>query len=158
LLAEQVHKALDKCNALLAIGVSPFGQHAKEQRKGHALVNYTEHEDVDVRLPELPVGAVDGQFDLVAFGQQGEDEPGHQVAVQGETGHETLDTPERGIRSRGVVEGIGQLVEGHGAYLAKRANEKRDQLYPCQVELSFEMCVENCCQFIIFNASIGFLH
>jgi len=130
---EQAYKTLDKGYTFRAVGVAPFGQHGKEQGKGDPLIYHAQHEDVDVRPPELPVGAIDCQLHLVAFGQKREHQLCHQIRVERETGHETLDAPEGGIGGSGMVEGIGQLVEGNGTHLAERAYEKRDQLYPCQI-------------------------
>jgi len=39
--AEQADEALDKRDALRAVGVAPFGRHGKEQRKGRSPVYHT---------------------------------------------------------------------------------------------------------------------
>lgn len=70
----------------------------------------------------------------------------------------SLDAPQGGTRTGGDVDGIGQLFEGDSARLAESTYKVGHQPYPCQIDLSPEMCIEYCRQFIIFNASIGCPH
>ena len=67
--SEQADVALQQRYPLLGVGVPFLRQHAEHQWVGHAVMHYGKHEDVDVRLTELPVGPVDGQLQRSFYGK-----------------------------------------------------------------------------------------
>jgi len=156
--AEQAYKTLYRRNAFRAVGVAPLVRHGEQQREGHAPVSHPEHEYIDIVPPELPVRAVYGKYEPFPLRQQGEHRPCDKVAVHGERGDETLDAPERRIGRGRMVEGVGRFRKADPAHFAERTDEVGDKLDPCQVQLSLEMCIQYCRQFVIFSASIGFPH
>jgi hypothetical protein len=65
--SEEPYKTFDQVYSFLAVGVPPLVEHGKEQWKHHPLIDRPQHEDIDVRFPELPIGAVDGQLYLITL-------------------------------------------------------------------------------------------
>ena len=80
--SEQADVALQQRYPLLGVGVFFLRQHAEHQRVGHVVMHYGKHEDVDVRLPELPVGPVDGQLQRAFYGKQPEYESCDEVRIE----------------------------------------------------------------------------
>ena len=67
-LTENLYKPDDQGYPFFTVRVALLVQHSEHQRESHIAVGNAEHEDVDVLLSELPVGAVDDQFETRFFG------------------------------------------------------------------------------------------
>lgn len=74
-VTEKINEPLHKEFALLPIGVAPFRKKFEKQRERNSSVSYAEHEDVDVRFPEFPVGTIHGKRDFVSCWQEAEIAP-----------------------------------------------------------------------------------
>ena len=92
--SEQADVALQQRYPLLGVGVPFLWQHAEHQRVGHAVMHYGKHEDVDVRLPKLPVGPVNGQLQRAFYWKQPENESCDKVRIERLFGIETLYSPQ----------------------------------------------------------------
>src|SRR3954454_16964362 len=89
--AKELYKLFHHVGPFLGVGVAFFSQQLPKQRKGNALVTDTEHKDIDVCFAELPVGSVDADNQVTLAGQQGEQQPGNRIFVDGKGSKETLD-------------------------------------------------------------------
>lgn len=81
--SEQADVTLQQRDPLLGVGAPFLWQHAEHQRVGHAVMHHCKHEDVDCRLPELPVGPVDGQLQRAFYWKQPEYESCNKVRIKG---------------------------------------------------------------------------
>ncbi len=68
LLPEKFYKPVYQGYTLITIRVALLVQHREHQRESHITVGNAKREDVDGLLSELPVGAVDDQFETHFFG------------------------------------------------------------------------------------------
>lgn len=116
--SEEADVVLHEVDALLGVGGSLFGQHGEQQRIGDAIVDNGEHEDVDVSLAELPVGAVNGQTVLLFLRQLLEDEFCDKVLTDRMFGEKPLYSPQTRIGFGRRVETGGKLAEAHRSGLA----------------------------------------
>ena len=115
---EKADVALHEVDAFLGVGGSLFGQHGEQQRIGDAVVDDSEHEDVDVSLAELPVGAVDCQAVLLLPGQLLKDKFRDKVLTNRMFGEKPLYSPQTRIGFCRRVETGGKFAEAHRPGLA----------------------------------------
>jgi len=67
-LSENPYKPVDQGYPFFTARVTLLVQHREHQRESHITVGNAKREDVDGLLSELPVGAVDDQFETHFFG------------------------------------------------------------------------------------------
>ena len=126
-------------------------------------MHHGKHEDVDVRLPELPVGPVNGQLQRAFYWKQPENESCDKVRIKrmfgiirwlskcnGKTcfaiaereafGRKPteLDSPQTWVRLGFGVKTGRQLGETHRPGLAQGCYKKRQELYVRQVDVFSE--------------------
>ena len=111
--AEKADVALQQGDSLLRVGVPSLGQHGEHQRIGDPFMGDGQHEDVDDRLPELPVGAVNGQRSAPRARQEPVKEAGDEVLAEVKFRKEPLDSPQTRLCFRRRVETVGQQAEAH---------------------------------------------
>ena len=79
--SEKTDEPLHDFPSFHPVGISPFWEKTENQRKGNPFVCHAQHEDIDVEVPELPVGTVHAQHKFRLYGQQRENQAGDNVEV-----------------------------------------------------------------------------
>ena len=130
---EQPDEPFNDCLAFFPIGVSLFGQKAEHQRECNPLVCHTEHEDVDVEIPELPVCAVHAQHQSGLDGKQREYHSCHKVKVEGVLGYEPLDAAEVGVPFNRGWHCRRKFMEAYGLHHTQGMEHESHKLYAGQI-------------------------
>src|SRR5215210_1300613 len=58
--AEKSHILFQQLDSLRSVGTTFLFQHRPQQRKGHSLEDHAQHEDVQRRSSQIPIGAING--------------------------------------------------------------------------------------------------
>ena len=141
--------------SLFPIGISPFGEQAENQRKGNPFVCYAQHKDIDVEVPELPVGAVHAQHKPRLDWEQSENHTCDNIKVKNILGEESLKPSEIGILFDRCRHGVRQLMEADSLYDAERMEKIRHELYTRQIHRFSKMCLHNREDLINFDQVLG---
>lgn len=132
--AEDGEEAFHQVDALFGVGVARLIQHGPEQRHRDAAPGDAEHQEVDVGLAELPVGAVHRQ-PPGAFADR--DEPNQQAGqgtlVDLEAAEEALQPLVVGIHLGLAAEPGGQLGQADAADLEQGQQELGEEIEPSPV-------------------------
>ena len=122
--AEDGKEALHQGDALGGVGVARLAQDRPEHRQGNAPVGDAEHQEVDVRLAELPVRAVHGQPPgAVADRDEADQQAGQAVVVEVERAEEPLQALVVGIDLGLAAEPGRQLRQVDAAHLEQGQQE-----------------------------------
>lgn len=140
---ENVDKPLYDGFTFHPIGVSQFVQKPEQQRESNPSVGYPQHEDVDIRLSEFPVGTVHGKDYLLSDREEAENHPCYKVKIESVSRKEALKPANVGIPFHGCRHGCGQLVETDSLDNAKGVDFVCHQLYACQIHCFSEMLLHN---------------
>jgi hypothetical protein len=119
--AEDGEEALHQGDALGGVGVARLVQDATEHRQGDAVAGDAGHEEVDVRLAELPVGAVQRQPPgAVADRADAHRQAGQVVVADLERAEKALQALVVGAHLGLAAEAGGQLGQAGSAHLEQR--------------------------------------
>ena len=61
MVTKLIDKAFDEVDSLVGIGVTLFIEKPPHHRNSNALIDHTQHQNIDIVFANLPVRAVDGQ-------------------------------------------------------------------------------------------------
>lgn len=142
-MAKQPDESLHNIPALLPVGVPSFRHKAEYQREGYSFVCHAKHENVDVEVPELPVGAVHAQHQTFFGGQQREYHPCHNVEAEGVMRDEPLNASQVGIPFHRRRHSRGKFVEAHSLHHTQGMKHKSHQLYAGKIHRISKMLLHN---------------
>ena len=153
--SEKSDEPLHDYLTFLLIGIPPFGKKVENQRKGNPFVCHAQHKDIDVGLPELPVGAVHAQHQFSLDRKQRENHAGDDVEVKNILGEESLKPSEVGIPVNGCRHRAGQFMETDHLHDTQRVKEKRHELYARQIHTLSKMLLHNRENLVNFDQVLG---
>lgn len=154
-IPEEIHKLLNKKFAFLPIGVATLRQKPENQRECYPTVGYAEHEDIDVDLPEFPVGSVHGKRDLALNWNKAENHPCNEVKVQRILGEEPLESAHVGITLNAGWHGGSQFMETDSLNHAESMDDVSHQLYSGKIHSFSKMFLHNREDLVNFNQVPG---
>ena len=155
IVSEEVNELLDEGFALLPIGVSSLGHKLENQRKRYSSVGYPEHKDVDVCLPEFPVGTIHGKSDLSLVWKKAEDHLCDEVKIQSIFGKEPLESAHIGIPLHAGWHGSSQFMKTHCLNHAKSMDDICHQLYTGKIHCFSKVFLHNREDLVNFDQVLG---
>lgn len=154
-LSEKADEALHDFLSLLPVGIATFREEVENQREGNPLVCHAQHQYVDVKLPELPVGTVHAQHEFCLDRKQRENHAGDNIEVKNILGEESLKPSEIGVLVYGCRHRIGKFVETDCLHHTQRVKEHRHKLYACQIHTLSKMLLHNREDLVNFERVLG---
>ena len=153
--AEKPYEALHDGLAFFPAGVAPLVQKTEHQRECNSFIGDTEHEDIDVEIAELPVGAVHAQNNSLLDGEQREYHARHQIKAEGIMGDEALYASQVGIPLHSSRHRRGKLVQTHGLHHAQGVKYKSHEPYTGQIHRISKMLLHNWEDLVNFDQVLG---
>ena len=131
LRAEDREEALHQGLALGGVGVARLARDAPEHRHGDAATGDPQHQEIDVHLAELPVGAIHRQPPrAIADRDQAHQQPRPIVRVDLERAEEALQTLVVRVHLGRAAETGGQFGQVDAAHLEQGQQELREKPDP----------------------------
>lgn len=129
--AKHLEEALHQGDALWSIGVARLVQHRPEHGQGDAPVGDAEHQNVEVRLAEPPMGTVHRQPPgAVADPNEAHQQPRQGGLIERESAKETLQALVVELDLGRAAEASGQLGQVDAAHLEQGQKELREKPDP----------------------------
>ena len=131
--SEKTDKTFHNLLAFFPVGVATFREKTEYQREGNPFIGDAQHKNVDIELPELPVGAIHAEHKTGLDGKQRENHTGYDVKVKNILGKESLEPSEVGILVDSRRHRIGQFVEADSLHHTECMEQQRHKFYACQI-------------------------
>lgn len=141
--SEKTDKAFHNLLAFLPVGVATFREKVEYQREGNPFIGDAQHENVDIELSELPVGAIHAEHKTGLDRKQRENHTGYDVKVKNILGKESLETSEVGILVDSRRHRISQFVEADSLHHTECVEQQRHKFYACQIHILSKMLLHN---------------
>lgn len=141
--SEKTDKTFHNLLAFLPVGVATFREKTEYQREGNPFIGDAQHKNVDIELPELPVGAIHAECKTGLDGKQRENHTGYDVKVKNIPGKESLEPSEVGVLVDSRRHRISQFVKADSLHHTECIEQQRHKFYACQIHTLSKMLLHN---------------
>lgn len=141
--SEKTDKTFHNLLAFFPVGVATFREKTEYQREGNPFIGDAQHKNVDIELPELPVGAIHAEYKTALDGKQRENHTGYDVKVKNILGKESLEPSEVGVLVDSRRHRISQFVKADSLHHTECMEQQRHKFYACQIHTLSKMLLHN---------------
>lgn len=141
--SEKTDKTFHNFLAFFPVGVAMFRKKAEYQREGNPFIGDAQHKNVDIELPEFPVGTIHTEHKTCLDRKQRENHTGYDIKVKNILGKESLEPSEVGILVDSRRHRISKLVEADSLHHAECMEQQRHKFYACQIHTLSKMLLHN---------------